>query len=836
MSRKKLLIAVASTAALAASVIVPLTMAEAAAGPVFVAVGTYNQQDETRYNKRKNGSHHAGGVTSPTDGRYAVQTQLWNPAVEGGFTLEWDDAATTFTVRDFTANAYFGYDGQNSAPGQPPCTVGADPNDPDCAWAGKGDPWVPEILPPGSPLSPGDPDPYGWRGRQGAYLTAATDPYLPADDINLHKYVDDSTDPETYDPQYGLQIHAPAAYPSIYQGCHWGSCTGGKNPSGGSGGPYPLQLTGIAALESIWQIEKPEAASPNEAWNAAYDLWFDTNLLGFLPHEPDEPGRYNAVPYIPGQNDGTEIMIWINNRGYAPAPATGEYVGDIIQPAGKLLLRDVTVPGIKVKKEDGTVEEARFDIWGGRVRSWDYAIRWNVVSFVVRQRGTELLSDGAAWGGFDAHAFSKYAAYELNRRGLTCDTTDPLVVPSESTRCLDPTWWLTSIQAGFEIWNLPSTKQLSTKRFMTSPVAVSGGINTGGRAVEDGPQRGTPLVFWLDTFDITAQGCASINSRQKATAQWSIDAVDYYPWDESKGFDTAGRSHRAIGNPSGYVPPDNGKGVVPVTIEQGAMVESPANSGNFIATGVGPMKNPAAGYILHGDAILSITITCPDGQVITTQSALYIDPSGDVRNTIGEPIAGATVTLYRSDTETGTYVQVPDGSAIMSPENRTNPDLTDSNGAYRWDTAPGWYKVRAEMAGCTKPGTSDTYVESPPKQISASLPPVTDLQLVLYCGEVVPTPTPTSEPSSNVDITLRQITSWPSDSGGGYCSEIVATNRTGAPVDWTGVVTITGNIYTAWNFNRVPLGGNQFQVSGVEWNRTLQPYATTHSVGFCANN
>ena len=63
----------------------------------------------------------------------------------------------------------------------------------------------------------------------------------------------------------------------------------------------------------------------------------------------------------------------------------------------------------------------------------------------------------------------------------------------------------------------------------------------------------------------------------------------------------------------------------------------------------------------------------PDGTRITTASTLYIDPSGHVFNTLGAPIENATVILFRSDTEAGTYTQVPNGDAIMSPSNRTSP-------------------------------------------------------------------------------------------------------------------------------------------------------------------
>ncbi|MFY1637957.1 endo-1,4-beta-xylanase [Solwaraspora sp. WMMB335] len=89
--------------------------------------------------------------------------------------------------------------------------------------------------------------------------------------------------------------------------------------------------------------------------------------------------------------------------------------------------------------------------------------------------------------------------------------------------------------------------------------------------------------------------------------------------------------------------------------------------------------------------------------------------------------------------------------------------------------------------------------------------------------------------SSNVAIEINRITAWDSDSGGGYCAEIVATNDSDEPVDWTGVVSLAGDIYTAWNFERESLGDGIFRIGGHDWNNTLKPGARTFSVGYCAN-
>ncbi len=136
----------------------------------------------------------------------------------------------------------------------------------------------------------------------------------------------------------------------------------------------------------------------------------------------------------------------------------------------------------------------------------------------------------------------------------------------------------------------------------------------------------------------------------------------------------------------------------------------------------------------HGDAVIRITVSCPnppDGKVVDID--VYIDPSGTVRTTDGDPIAGATVTLWRSDSSTGPYEMVPDGSAIMAPSNRTNPDTTAADGVFHWDVIAGYYVVRAEAPGCVSPfNPSQSYVDTGAMQIP---PPVTDLDIRLDCGE-----------------------------------------------------------------------------------------------------
>jgi hypothetical protein len=152
------------------------------------------------------------------------------------------------------------------------------------------------------------------------------------------------------------------------------------------------------------------------------------------------------------------------------------------------------------------------------------------------------------------------------------------------------------------------------------------------------------------------------------------------------------------------------------------------NPAHFCYTATIPALSPN-----HGAAMVIITFQCPDGSTPTIAFSIYIYPSGHVRTVSGEPIAGATVTLFRSDNSAGPFEPAPDGDAIMSPANRRNPDATDSNGHFGWDVIAGFYVVRAEAAGCVSPADpAQSFVESAVLTIP---PPVTDLDLRLACLE-----------------------------------------------------------------------------------------------------
>ncbi len=198
---------------------------------------------------------------------------------------------------------------------------------------------------------------------------------------------------------------------------------------------------------------------------------------------------------------------------------------------------------------------------------------------------------------------------------------------------------------------------------------------------------GEPVVYWHNPLTLSTQGCAG------GIANYSITQTD-----------------------SGAI------------VASGAMQEDPANPGSYSA-------QFAPFYPAHGQVTVEITINCPNGSVDTVVFSMYIDPSGVVTDTMGNPVAGATVQLFRSDSSAGPFVAVPDGSDVMSPTNRTTPDLTTDQGLFGWDVISGFYTVRASAENCVSPDDpTQAFVESSVLDIP---PEVTDLQLVLQCEQPV---------------------------------------------------------------------------------------------------
>jgi len=250
----------------------------------------------------------------------------------------------------------------------------------------------------------------------------------------------------------------------------------------------------------------------------------------------------------------------------------------------------------------------------------------------------------------------------------------------------------TQFQTEIVALSLTGTGTLTQDFVLRGPTPLPAGTTITNRYISAG---GIPVLYWGDPLTLTTTGCVG------GTASYQI---------------LQGAS----------------------VLRSGSMTEGPA--GTYTATVV-PLR-PSSGA-----ARVVITIIC-GGVPTLIEFDVYIDPSGTVRTTAGVPIAGATVTLFRSDTSAGPFAVVPNGDAIMSPVNRNNPDTTDAAGHFGWDVITGFYRVRASATGCTHPtNPSQTFVES---AVLAIPPPVTDLDLRLRCPDTTPpTTTATAAPLAN---------------------------------------------------------------------------------------
>jgi hypothetical protein len=77
---------------------------------------------------------------------------------------------------------------------------------------------------------------------------------------------------------------SPAAYPSLFKGCHWEDCTDNSN--------MPIAISQIQSAAIDWSTSVPGSG----AYNVTTEAWFKRNST-------------------PGDPDGAELMIWINHNG-----------------------------------------------------------------------------------------------------------------------------------------------------------------------------------------------------------------------------------------------------------------------------------------------------------------------------------------------------------------------------------------------------------------------------------------------------------------------------------------------------------------------------------------
>lgn len=155
----------------------------------------------------------------------------------------------------------------------------------------------------------------------------------------------------------------PVAYPDIFLGCSWGLCS----PHSG----LPKRVDRLHAPVTSWYTTQRAKGQ----WSVGYDIWF------------------NRTRSVAGQDDGAELMIWLNSKGFSPN----------------------TWPVVEI---DHVRWHLAHWVTGGHGK------RWNYIQF-RRVRPTT----------------------HVQKLGLT-----PFIRVAEHYGFIKPQWWLTSVEAGFEIW------------------------------------------------------------------------------------------------------------------------------------------------------------------------------------------------------------------------------------------------------------------------------------------------------------------------------------------------------------------------------------------------
>jgi cellulase/cellobiase CelA1 len=594
---------------------------------------------------------------------------------------------------------------------------------------------------------------------------------------------------------------------------------------------FPRQLKHVTSIPSTWTIAYPSMSrtDPLQTWDASFDIWFDKTGT---PNSGHAGANIYANTTIRGQNDGLEIMVWMDhNHSYVDSP---EGTDPVAEPAGRPNVAGYAQPSGWLR-EVALIGGVYYDVWTSRLNNAYYGYTtnqqiaagghlwecptlavnggpgavcgadWNVVSFVAKKdyRKQSMTLDAKVFtdyilgksqgctttGGVEQCMWKIFEQkHPWNRDGnglLQCPTgsmdnqqAHPMAT---STGCLAEAWVLTSVMAGFETWiggNGLETTGFQTAAWVANAAIQSGRLNDAGQ----------PAVFWGAPFEVAYAGCPV----------GTTSGVSFY-----------------VSLPDGTT--------WPATPTGGTVTPQPMGAQQ--ANGLFVYTVPAL-YPMHGPATVHFISACGNSDL-----TMFIDPSGQVFYSDGvTPVPGAMATLV--DTSTGDDVPNRNEglgtSPVMQPDDNTlNGMPTDKWGSYGWNVVPGQYQVRAELKGCGS-------VTSPTVTVISD--PIMNLNLTLPCA---PPPAPPLPPTGNLAVTLSIFNNWTSggpNGTGGYCATVEGTNNTGAALDWTAAFTLPepGTIYDFWNATYTQ-SGDSVTAAGIAWNNILEPDESLRDVGFCVN-
>jgi hypothetical protein len=185
---------------------------------------------------------------------------------------------------------------------------------------------------------------------------------------------------------------SPGAYPSIYQGCHWGNCSSGGLTSS------PIQVSDLTTgkVTTSWSTTQPGSG----AYDVAYDVW------------------YNQTPTTTGQPNCTEMMVWLNHNGS-------------VQPFGSEVASNVSIGG------------HTYNVWYGNQSSWD-TVTYDMTSGATSVSNLDVgtLSQDMVSRGYtksSCYLIDVEAGFELWQGGAGLATTSFSVSTNGSSPTPPPT-------------------------------------------------------------------------------------------------------------------------------------------------------------------------------------------------------------------------------------------------------------------------------------------------------------------------------------------------------------------------------------------------------------
>ena len=269
---------------------------------------------------------------------------------------------------------------------------------------------------------------------------------------------------------------APGGYPSIYQGCHWGTCTSGGLTA------TPIQVSSLTAgkVTTSWSTTQPGGSND---YDVAYDIWF------------------NQTPTTTGQPNGTELMIWLNHNGP-------------VQPFGSQVASNVSLGG------------RGYNVWEGSQGSFD-TVSYTMTTGTTSVSGLDLapLVQDAVSRGYTKtswYLIDIEAGFELWQGGAGLATNSFAVdingAPPTPATCTGTYSVASSWSGGFQgqvvitdtgnspvngwslAWTFPSGQQISSG--WGGNYTQSGGKVTVTNAPYDGTIKpGSPVTIGFDAND-----------------------------------------------------------------------------------------------------------------------------------------------------------------------------------------------------------------------------------------------------------------------------------------------------------------------------------------------